>query len=456
MSPDLLDAGTLPDEVEEVEVDLAVAGAGACGLMTALRASENPDVLVAVFEKDAREGSNAAVSSGSLAAGGTRWQRDAGIKDSPEQHAQDILEQSGDERHRALVDTLCAVAPEYVSWVAESGYALEVGVDMTRKGMSVPRLHADPLRRGGGPLITHLRGVLTARDNVALLDEAPVQSLRVSGTGDAAAVKGLTAQQGSRRVEVTAGRVVLATDGFAGNADLMRRHCAALGDPFFGGTSTSTGDSVAWLDALGVEFRNMGACLRHGQVTVGHGTRVNPNLPWLGAILVNTAGRRFVDEQSHGYSGLAGVIQAQPGERAAMVWDVEAQATAQHSEMMRESAQAGAIRSAPDTDALAVALRVDPRVLEESLRPVEGRRALRGPFHYAWLTHGVLTTQGGAAVDTRGRVLRPDGTAVKGLRAGGGVAVGLAGERSEGYSSGNGLLAAFGMGWIIGSEAAAV
>jgi fumarate reductase flavoprotein subunit len=290
---------------------------------------------------------------------------------------------------------------------------------------------------------------------VALLDHTPVQALRVTGTGHAAVVSGLTAQQGRRRVEVAARRVVLATDGFAGNADLMRRHCAALGEPFFGGTSTSTGDSVAWLEALGVEFRNMGACLRHGQVTVGHGTRVNPNLPWLGAILVNTDGHRFVDEQSHGYSGLAGVIQAQPGERAAMVWDDRAQDTAQHSEMMRESAQAGAIRSAPDTDALAAALRVDRRVLQEALRPVHGRRPLQGPYHYAWLTHGVLTTQGGAAIDTRGRVLRPDGTAVEGLRGGGGVAVGLAGARSEGYSSGNGLLAAFGMGWIIGSEVAA-
>ncbi len=452
---DCIEEAERVEEVERVEVDLAVAGAGACGLMAALRASENRDVVVAVLEKDAREGSNAAVSSGSLAAAGTRWQRDAGIKDSPQQHADEILAQSGDERQRDLVEALCQVAPDYVSWIADSGYALEVGVDMTRKGMSVPRLHADPLRRGGGPLITHLRSLLAARDNVALMEDAPVRSLQVFGSGPAVTVMGLTARQGRRQVEVAAGRVVLATDGFAGNPELMRRHCAALGDPFFGGTSASTGDSVAWLEELGVEFVNMGACLRHGQVTVGHGTRVNPNLPWLGAVLVNTAGRRFVDEQAHGYSGLAGVIQAQPGQRAAMVWDAQAQETARHSEMMRESAEAGAIRQASDVAALASALRVDQPVLEESLRPVLGRRSLQAPFHYAWLTHGVLTTQGGAAIDPRGRVLRPDGSPVRGLRAGGGVAVGLAGERSEGYSSGNGLLAAFGMGWVIGTEVAA-
>jgi fumarate reductase flavoprotein subunit len=71
------------------------------------------------------------------------------------------------------------------------------------------------------------------------------------------------------------------------------------------------------------------------------------------------------------------------------------------------------------------------------------------------VTHGVLATQGGAVVDTVGRVLWPDGTAVPGLRAGGGTAVGLAGPDSDGYVSGNGLLSAVGMGWIVGDDLAA-
>lgn len=54
-----------------------------------------------------------------------------------------------------------------------------------------------------------------------------------------------------------------------------------------------------------------------------------------------------------------------------------------------------------------------------------------------------------------GRVLRTDGTPVPGLRAGGGTAVGLAGPHARGYSSGNGLLSAFGMGWIVGNDLAA-
>ncbi|MBO0830307.1 MAG: FAD-binding protein, partial [Streptosporangiales bacterium] len=104
-----------------------------------------------------------------------------------------------------------------------------------------------------------------------------------------------------------------------------------------------------------------------------------------------------------------------------------------------------------DDAALAAALHLSPAALADALAPLPGRRPLAPPYYYATVTHGVLTTQGGAAIDTSGRVLRGDGTPIPGLRAGGGAAVGLAGPDSAGYSSGNGLLSALGMGWIIGN-----
>ena len=442
---------------EDIEVDVVVAGGGAAGVMAALRASENEDLVVAVLEKSTREGCNAGVSSGSLAAGGTRYQRTAGIEDSPELFAEDLLRNSGDERHRPLVEALTAVAPAYVEWVGASGYDLEVGTDMVRKGQTVPRLHADPRRRGGGPLIAHLRSVLVDRPNVAFLDEAPVTGLLVegrAGASEAPRVIGVTARQSGHGVTVSAGATVLATDGFAGNRALMREFCAELGEPFHGGVATATGDAVEWLRALDADFRNMGACLRHGQVTT-RGTRVNPNLAWLGAVLVNLRGERFVEETAFGYSGLAGQVQAQPEERAVIIWDDEAQEIAQHSEMMRESEAAGAIHRAGSVAELAGALRLDAAVLERALVAREGHRQLVPSFHYALLIHGVLTTQGGTAITTSGAVLRRDGTTVPGLYAAGGTAVGLAGPNSEGYSSGAGLLSAFGMGWIIGNGLAA-
>lgn len=444
--------------MEVIEVDVAVAGGGACGVMSALRASEDPEVVVAVFEKSTREGCNADVSSGSLAAGGTRLQREAGIEDSPQRHGEDIIANSGDECLRDLVMAFCEVAPRYVDWIADTlGYPLEVGTDMPRKGMSVPRLHADPERRGGRPLMAFLRAELYSRDNVAFVDEAPVSRLLTESDPEQPGqerVVGLVAEQNGTPVEVRATTTVVATDGFANSPELMQRFASSLGTPFYGGVSTSTGDSIAWLEPLGAQWTHMEACLRHGQVTLGHGTRVNPALPWSGAVLVNATGERFVDEQAHGYSGLAGRIQAQPGERALMVWDEQAMAETITSEMMRESLAAGAIHEAADVADLARQVGIDADRLATALRPLEGRRAQTGRLHHAWLTHGVLTTQGGALVDTRCRLVRPDGSTVTGLRVGGGSAVGTAGPDSEGYSSGSGLMAAFGAGWIIGEELA--
>lgn len=435
----------------DLEVDVAIAGGGACGVMTALRAARNPDLVVAVFEKSGREGCNAAISSGSLAAGGSRFQRAAGIDDSPERHAADIVAASGDHAWLPVVRALCEAAPAYVEWLAdELGYPVEIGADMPRAGMSVPRLHTDVGRLGGRRLMAHLRGALDALPNVAYVDEAPVVDVVVED----GAVAGVVVAQNGELQRVRARAVVLATDGFAGSPALMKEHCADLGNPFYGGVATSTGDAIAWLRSVGASFRNMGACLRSGLVVVDHGTRVSPALPFNGAVLVNADGARFVDEEAHGYSSLAGILRDQPGERAAMVWDTTAMAATRESEMMRDCLAAGAIRDLPDLDAVAAALRLPADVAARALAPLPGRRPLAAPYHLAWVTHGVLTTQGGAVVDTDGRVLGSGGLPIPGLYAGGGTACGLAGPSSDGYSSGNGLLTAFGFGWIIGNRLA--
>lgn len=437
-------------EQEELRVDLAVAGGGACGLMTALRAAMDPDLSIAVFEKSTREGCNAAISSGSLAAGGTRFQRAAGIVDSPQQHAEDILRENGDEAYRPVIEALCNVAPTMVEWIADTGYPVEIGADMPRAGMSAPRLHTDTGRQGGARLIRHLRVLLEGHDNVAFVDEAPVTGLLHDGD----AVTGLVVTQNHASQQVHADTVMLATDGFAANPRLLQEHLPHLGNPFYGGVATSTGDALEWSLPLGAGLRNMGAALRSGLVVVDHGTRVSPALQFNGAVLINQEGRRFVDEESKGYSPMAGVLQQQSGERAAMVWDAAAMDATRESEMMRECLAAGAIQTIRTLAELADALHLDRATTSAALQPLRGRRAPVAPYHLAWVTHGVLTTQGGLSIDAAGRVLRASGVPIAGLYAGGGAACGLAGATSDGYLSGNGLLSAFGMGWIVGETVA--
>ena len=60
-----------------------------------------------------------------------------------------------------------------------------------------------------------------------------------------------------------------------------------------------------------------------------------------------------MDEEAHGYSWLAGVLQQRPGERASMVWDDAAHEAARDSEMMRDTIRAGAFRTHDDVPSLA-------------------------------------------------------------------------------------------------------
>jgi hypothetical protein len=54
------------------------------------------------------------------------------------------------------------------------------------------------------------------------------------------------------------------------------------------------------------------------------------------------------------------------------------------------------------------------------------------------------------------RGIRPDGSPITGLFAGGGVAAGVSGlAGAEGYASGNGLLTAVGLGYLAGITSAA-
>ena len=350
----------------DVDVDVVVIGGGACGMVAALRAARD-GLSVAVFEKSTQHGCNTQVSSGSLAAAGTRWQEAAGVEDSPRQQADDIVRESGDESTRPLVQAVCDVAPSYLYWLNdELGHTLELGGDMRRHGMSVPRLHTDPARSGGIALVRTLRNAMAATDSIAFVDNTPgIGLLDTDGV-----VTGVEVMQNGERTAVRARAVVLASDGFAANADLISEYIPEAVEDVFQGVSTSTGDALSWAGALGAATRNMTSFLGSGMVVPGYATRVNPSLPFWGAMLVGLDGRRFVDEHEHGYSSLATVLRTLPERRAVLVWDDGMHMPALASELMRESERAGAFRQYADTTSLCATLGVDQDAFDASLAAV--------------------------------------------------------------------------------------
>ena len=70
--------------------DLIIVGAGTAGLPTALFASQR-GARVLLIEKAATLGGTLYLSTGQIAGAGTVFQKQKGIKDSPEAHYEDIM-----------------------------------------------------------------------------------------------------------------------------------------------------------------------------------------------------------------------------------------------------------------------------------------------------------------------------------------------------------------------------
>ena len=95
-------------------LDLLVIGAGACGLSGAI-AAHDAGGQVAIVEKRDRPGGNSSLSTGSIPGAGSRFQRAAGVEDTPARMVADLHAVAGS--HDA--DDLCALVAQDCAGLCE-------------------------------------------------------------------------------------------------------------------------------------------------------------------------------------------------------------------------------------------------------------------------------------------------------------------------------------------------
>jgi fumarate reductase flavoprotein subunit len=447
------------------DIDVLVIGAGACGLAAAI-AAHDAGASVAILEKRERPGGNSSLSTGSIPGAGTRYQRAAGIEDSPARLLEDLMRIAGDTDCPALVARLAEQSAPTVEWLVDCvGARLSLVTAYKHVGHSVPRLHAPTSRRGQDLVDDLLAGV--ARREIPLALGNGVDEL-ISKRGAVIGAR-LTTASGERS-SISALKTILAVNGFAGNAALVQRFCPEIaGAPYFGALG-STGEAVLWGERLGAALANIGAYQGYAAVSDPHGTLLSWTTIEKGGIIVNSRGLRFGDE-SAGYSGFTPKVMAQAAPRYA-VFDQKIYDVAALEEEFVELAQRGGFKSAESPEALARLLAIDPVALAATIADAQqaarderadrlgrwdfGLGPLERPLYACRVVPGLFHTQGGLAVDLAGRVLDAQGSPIPNLFAGGGAAGGLSGRRgAAGYASGNGLLSAIGLGRLAGAAAAA-
>ena len=442
------------------EAPLIVVGAGACGMVAAL-ATAKRGAKVLVLEKGSEIGGNTARSTGMIPAAGTRFQREAGIfDDSPRLMAEDIFRKNDEESDPGLTHLLCEESGPLVEWlVDEAGCEMVCFKDFLYPGQSRYRMHG-PRESYGTELVRQLQRAVREEPLITMHAEAAVNDL-LSAEGR---ITGVDTLDGP----LEASAVILALNGFGGDRGMVERYLGPeAASALYFGSPHNTGEGIRWGMDLGAATDQMGSYQGHASVAAPDGPLVTWGVVVNGAILVNREGRRFGCE-TVGYSEFAGAVMAQPGGEAWEIFD-EKVYRASLGTRFDEVIDAGKVVRAEtledlagtlglSTDALAVTVAETNRSARGEIPDAFGRGEFAGgpldpPFYGIHVRGALFHTQGGLRVDTCARVLRPDGTPIPGLYAGGGTAVGVSGSGYRGYSSGNGLLAATVLGKVAGEAA---
>jgi fumarate reductase flavoprotein subunit len=457
-----------PERKFDYTVPVAVVGAGACGFTAAL-AARDAGVDVLVLERDKRPWGSTSMSLGAMCAAASAEHARHGIDDTPQRFYDDVMAKTGGRADPLLARTVAEESGPAVDWLTTAhGVPLLLDFKWTGLGHSRPRLHIPPGRNGEELLA--LLGNAAERAGAQLMTEAHVTDLYADDHGRVTGLR--IARPGGAFEEVGTDAVVLACCGFAGNHAMVAREIPEMANARYFGHEGNRGEGIEWGRELGAALGDMTAYQGLGTLADPQQVIVPHPLLLEGGILVNVEGRRFTHENAN-ISGMCVPVLAQPQGLAWVVFDERLhQACREHSVEQRQLEEIGAIRRASTVDGLERLCQLPTGALAAELEAVAAARAARrpdrfdrrfddvaplsAPFCAIRVTGALFHTQGGLVVDRSAQVLRPDGSALPNLFAGGGVARSISGSEVTGYLPGAGLCMAITLGRLAGRGAAHV
>ncbi|MBY6363180.1 FAD-dependent oxidoreductase [Rhodococcoides corynebacterioides] len=445
--------------------DLVVAGAGG-GLVGALRAAERGlDVVVVEASEHAKRGNNTAMSTAMIPGAGSRWQRAAGVEDSPSRFVEDVVRKTKGTADVGLATALADVSAPLVEWMADHlDIPLSLVTDFAYPGHSALRCHTVEGRHGS-VLLDHLTRAVAEHPNIDVY--APARVTDVSTEDGRVSAVVVTLPDGTTD-EIPTPAVLLATNGYGADRAAVAEHAPEIASAVYHGSEYSTGDALAIGARLGAEARFLDAYQGHAALSKKAATLVGWATVMHGGVVLDTTGHRFGDETT-GYSEYAAHLAARPGAEGWLIIDREIHDRCLAFTDFRQTVESGAAVWADDAAGLAAATGLPVDAVVDELAAV-GRYArgeasdpfgrssfeheMVGPYAAVAIVPALFHTQGGLVVDGHARVLRTDGSPIDGLFAAGGAAMGISGHGASGYLAGNGLLPALGLSFLAADAAA--
>jgi fumarate reductase flavoprotein subunit len=204
--------------------DIAIVGAGLSGLAAALTAAEG-GIGAIVLEKLPFVGGAGLFPEGSLGIG-TRYQKENGIKTTVDQVFAKVMEFHHWRCNAAAIRVLLDESGRMIDWLTDYGAVIKNIRTMFPPEKS---LHVWHIFEGGGTRLVRIMSEKIREKNIAVFTRAPVKSLLTDDHGKVTGITALTSDD--RTIAVYAKAVVIATGGFAGNKEMLKKYVPDVNAP---------------------------------------------------------------------------------------------------------------------------------------------------------------------------------------------------------------------------------
>ncbi|MHA4990633.1 flavocytochrome c [Cetobacterium somerae] len=428
--------------------DVVVVGAGGAGLSAAISAASK-GAKVVLLEKMSSIGGNTLISMGGINIPGNDVQIEKDIQDSVELYRKDILLGGDNENSLELLDIFVNEALPTYRWLKD-----EVKVSFKNElihfgGHSVPRAAVF-----SGKYAIELIAKLRAKAISLGVDIRTGVRSKDLITDSHSRVIGVLSSIEDKDVKFMGKKgVILTTGGFSGNIELRKKYNPSL-DERYKTTNISgiTGDGHLMCEKVGADFLQMEYIQTFpisnpetGELSHVGGSRFD------GAILVNKAGNRFVEELERRDTVSEAILKQENGV-AYLVWGEEVEKITNYVSKNKEEVErlknSNLIAISDSLEEAADFMNLDGEALLKTVERYNGfvqnkkdldfnRRGTlvsisKGPFYIQKVAPAVHHTMGGVRINSENQILDKNGDAIKGLFAAGEIVGGLHGTNRLG------------------------
>ncbi len=434
------EAETASKDIEKT-ADIVVAGAGGAGMTAAITAVQNGKTVI-ILEKGLFPGGNSSYATGGMNAAETHYQEEQGIEDHVDWFFEDTMEGGHQLNDPELVQILAGNSSAAIDWLDSIGAPLKnIGQAGGARAMRQHRpVNAEnKILSVGSYLVEHLSQ--TCSDlGIEIIYEAKVDEVLMDN-GKAVGLHAVSEADGSE-ITIHADAVVIATGGFGSNPDLITKYRPDLKGYVSTNAPTVTGDAIAFLEAIGADFRDLEQIQIHPTVVQTDGSLISESLRGDGAILLNKEGKRFCNEILT-RDVVSAHINEQPDSYA---WLIADENMAKESTVIEKYVNKGYMIKCDTVADLAKLIGVDEAVVQESLEKWQaacaaendeefGRTQFQAnltdlsalPLYAVQISPGIHHCMGGVKINTNAEVIDTKGNVIPGLYAAGEVTGGVHG-----------------------------